>query len=71
MCVFRACPPWRLAPLGLIVGILLAFIAALAGDAFDFKEVAVLAAILSAMSYLAFVVLLKLQLPVLPFFITV
>lgn len=72
--VFGACigglPSIGLPPLGLIVGVvLLTFIAANAGDEFKLKEVAVLAAILSVMSYLAFVVLLKLQFPVWPTFI--
>lgn len=60
-----------LPPLGLIVGIfLLTFIAANAGDEFKFKEVAILAAILALMSYFAFIVLLKLQFPAWPTFIT-
>jgi hypothetical protein len=55
---------------GLIVGIYaLTFIAALAGDEFKFKEVIVLATILAIGSYLAFIVLLKLQFPVWPSFI--
>lgn len=57
--------------MGLIVGIYaLTFIASLAGEEFKFKEVAVLATVLSIMSYLAFIVLLKLQFPVWPTFIT-
>lgn len=60
-----------LPPLGLIVGIyLLTFIAANGGEEFKLKEVAILATILSLMSYLAFIVLLKLQFPVWPTFIT-
>ncbi len=55
---------------GLIVGIYaLTFVAAKAGDEFKFKEVAVLATILAITSYLAFIVLLKLQFPVWPSFI--
>jgi putative tricarboxylic transport membrane protein len=55
---------------GLIVGIYaLTFVAALAGDEFKFKEVVVLATILAIGSYLAFIVLLKLQFPVWPSFI--
>lgn len=55
---------------GLLVGIYaLIFVAALAGDEFKFKEVAILATILAVGSYLAFVVLLKLQFPVWPSFI--
>lgn len=62
-------PSLGLAPLGLIVGIvLLTFIAALAGDGFHWREVALLAAILAMTSYLAFVALLKLQFPVWPAF---
>jgi hypothetical protein len=56
---------------GLIVGIyVLTFVASLAGEEFKFKEVAVLATVLAIMSYLAFIVLLKLQFPVWPTFIT-
>ena len=56
---------------GLIVAIYgLTFVAALAGDEFKAKEVAILATILAAGSYLAFVVLLKLQFPVWPSFIS-
>jgi hypothetical protein len=61
-----------LPPLGLIVGIyLLTFIASNAGDSFKLKENAILATILAVMSYLAFIVLLKLQFPVWPAFIKV
>ena len=60
-----------LPPLGLIAGIyLLTFIAANGGEEFKLKEVAILATILSLMSYLAFIVLLKLTFPVWPTFIT-
>ena len=56
--------------LGLIVGIyVLTFVASLAGDEHNNKEVAVLATVLAVMSYLAFIVLLKLQFPVWPSFI--
>ncbi|MDF2464534.1 MAG: hypothetical protein K0Q43_2769 [Ramlibacter sp.] len=55
---------------GLIVGIYaLVFIAALAGEEFKAKEVFVLATILAIGSYLAFIVMLKLQFPVWPSFI--
>lgn len=61
----------HLPPMGLIAGIFaLTFIASLAGDAFKFKEVLVLAVALSALSYLAFILLLKLQFPVWSAFIT-
>jgi len=57
--------------MGLIVGIYaLTFVAALAGEEFKVKEVAILATILAVGSYLAFIVLLKLQFPVWPSFIT-
>jgi hypothetical protein len=63
-------PSIGLPPLGLIIAIVaLTFISALAGDEFNFKEVTILSIILSLMSYLAFVVLLKLQFPVWPAFI--
>jgi hypothetical protein len=57
--------------MGLIVAIFaLVIIASKAGDVFDLKEVLLLAAVLSAGSYLAFIMLLKLQMPVWPTFIT-
>jgi hypothetical protein len=72
--VFGACigglPSIGLQPLGLVLGIVaLTFIAALAGEEFNLKEVTILSAILALMSYVAFVVLLKLQFPVWPAFI--
>lgn len=55
---------------GLIVAIYgLTFVASLAGDDFRPKEVAILATLLAAISYLAFVMLLKLQFPVWPAFL--
>lgn len=64
-------PSIKLPAMGLIVAIYgLTFVAALAGDEFRAKEVAVLATVLAIGSYLAFVVLLKLQFPVWPTFIT-
>jgi hypothetical protein len=57
--------------LGLIVGIYaLTFMASLAGEEFKAKEVAILATFLAILSYLAFIVLLKLQFPVWPSFMT-
>ena len=64
-------PAIGLPSFGLIVGIYaLTFIAALAGEEFVWKEVLVLATILAIGSYMAFIVLLKLQFPVWPSFIT-
>ena len=64
-------PSLKIPAMGLIVGIYaLTFIASLAGEEFKFKQVAVLATVLSIMSYLAFIVLLKLQFAVWPTFIT-
>ena len=64
-------PSIKLPAIGLIVGIYaLTFIASLAGEEFSLKAVAILATILAIMSYLAFIVLLKLQFPVWPTFIT-
>ncbi len=73
--VFGACigglPSIGLKPLGLIVGIyLLTYIASHAGEEHKFKEVAVLATILALLSYVAFIVLLKLQFPVWPAYFT-
>jgi Tripartite tricarboxylate transporter TctB family len=64
-------PSFKIPAMGLIVGIYaLTFIAAMAGEEFKFKEVLVLATVLAIISYLAFIVLLKLQFPVWPAFIT-
>jgi predicted outer membrane lipoprotein len=64
-------PKLGIPAMGLIVGIYaLTFIASLAGDEHKNKEVIVLATVLAVMSYLAFIVLLKLQFPVWPSFIT-
>lgn len=57
--------------MGMIAGIYaLTLVASLAGSEFKLREVLILATILSIGSYLAFVVLLKLQFPVWPAFIT-
>jgi hypothetical protein len=65
-------PSVGLPPLGLVVGIYaLTFIASFAGDEFKFKEVFAVASILALMSYLTFIVLLKLQFPVWPAFLSV
>lgn len=56
---------------GLIIAIYaLTFIASLAGEEFSFKAVFILATILAIMSYAAFILLLKLQFPVWPAFLT-
>src|SRR5450830_1234606 len=61
----------KLPAMGLIVGIFaLTFIASLAGQEFRFKEVTILATVLAVMSYLVFILLLKLPFPVWPVFIT-
>ncbi len=57
--------------MGLIVAIFgTTLVVSLAGDTFKLKEVLILATILSIGSYCAFVLLLKLQFPVWPTFIT-
>jgi Tripartite tricarboxylate transporter TctB family len=64
-------PSINLPPMGMIAGIYaLTFVASLAGDEFNAKEIFVVSTILSIGSYLAFIVLLKLQFPVWPAFIT-
>jgi len=73
--IFGVClgglPSVGLPPLGLIAGIYaLTFVASKAGETFNFKEVFVLATILAIGSYLAFIMALKLQMPVWPVFIT-
>jgi len=72
--VFGACigglPAVGLPKLGLIPGIFaLTFIASNAGTEFKLKEVLVLSVLLSVLSYVAFIVLLKLQFPVWPEFL--
>ncbi len=64
-------PSIKLPAMGMVAGIYgLTIVASLAGERFNLKEVLVLATILSIGSYLAFIVLLKLQFPVWPTFIT-
>jgi len=64
-------PSIGLPPMGLIFGIFaLTFVSSNAGDEFKFKEVLILSIILSVMSYAAFILLLKLQFPVWPTFLT-
>lgn len=60
-------PSLKVPALGLIVGIYaLTLMASLAGDRFKAKEAAVLATVLAVLSYLAFVLVLKLQFVVWP-----
>ena len=64
-------PTMGIPAMGLIVGIYaLTFISSLAGQEFHAKSVFVLATVLAAGSYVAFVWALKLQFPVWPSFIT-
>jgi hypothetical protein len=64
-------PSVGLPAMGMVAGIYgLTLISSLAGDEFNLKEVLVLATILSAGSYVAFIWLLKLQFQVWPSFIT-
>ena len=64
-------PKFGVPAMGLIAAIFgLTIVASLAGDRFNLKEVLILSVILSIGSYLAFIVLLKLQFPVWPTFIT-
>jgi hypothetical protein len=63
-------PKFGIPAFGLMVAIYgLTFVAAMAGDEFKVKEVAILATVLAILSYVAFVWLLKLQFPVWPSFI--
>ena len=69
--VFGLCigglPSIKFPALGMIVGIFaLTFIASLAAEQYKIKEVFLLAVFLAVLSYLAFIVLLKLQFPVWP-----
>ena len=64
-------PSWGVPAMGLIVAIFgTTLVVSLAGDTFKLKEVLILATVLSIGSYGAFVMLLKLQFPVWPTFIT-
>lgn len=64
-------PSIKFPAFGLIAAIYaLTVVSAMAGEEFRLKEVLVLATVLAIMSYLAFIVLLKLQFPVWPAFIT-
>ena len=63
-------PKFGIPPMGLVAAIYgLTLVASRAGERFNIKEVLILATILAIGSYLAFVVLLKLQFPVWPSFI--
>lgn len=64
-------PGMAIPAMGLIAAIFaLTLVAALAGEEFKLKEVVVLATILALVSYLAFVLLIKLQFQVWPAFIS-
>ena len=64
-------PSIKFPAFGLIIAIYaLTIVAALAGEEFKLKEVLILATVLAIMSYAAFILLLKLQFPVWPAFIT-
>ena len=64
-------PSIKLPAMGLIGAIYgTTLVVSLAGDKFKLKEVLTLATVLSAMSYVAFIVVLKLQFPVWPTFIS-
>ncbi len=64
-------PSIKLPAMGLIAAIYaLTIISSKAGDTFKLREVLILATVLAIGSYLAFIVLLKLQFPVWPTFIT-
>jgi hypothetical protein len=64
-------PKFGLPAMGLIVAIYgTTIVVSMAGEQFKLKEVLVLGTILSIMSYAAFIMLLKLQFPVWPTFIS-
>ncbi len=64
-------PGIHLPPGGLIAAIyVLTIIASLAGRRFKFRDVLILATVLAAISYVAFIALLKLLMPVWPAFVT-
>jgi hypothetical protein len=62
-------PLLGIAPMGMVVSIFaLTLVAARAGTEFRWKEVLLLALVLTLGSYVTFIVLLKLQIPVWPVF---
>ncbi len=64
-------PSIKFPAMGLIVAIYgTTLIVSMAGDKFKLKEVLILGTVLSVISYLAFILLLKLQFPVWPTFIS-
>ena len=64
-------PSIKLPAMGLIAAIYgTTLVVSMAGDQFKLKEVLILGTVLSVMSYLAFILLLKLQFPVWPTFIS-
>jgi hypothetical protein len=64
-------PKLGIPAMGLIVGIFaLVFVASLGGDEFKLKEVTILSVVLAVLSYCAFILLLNLQFPVWPSFLT-
>ena len=64
-------PKFGIPAMGMIVAIYgLTIVASLAGERFNWKEVLVLATVLAVLSYAAFILLLKLQFPVWPSFLT-
>ena len=64
-------PSIKFPAMGLIAAIYgTTLIVSMAGDEFELKEVLILGTVLSVMSYLAFILLLKLQFPVWPTFIS-
>ena len=64
-------PSIKLPAMGMIAAIYaLTLVAALAGEEFKLKEVLSLATVLAVLSYVTFILLLKLQFPVWPAFIT-
>lgn len=64
-------PKFGIPAMGMIVAIYgLTIVSSLAGERFNWKEVLVLATVLAVLSYAAFILLLKLQFPVWPSFLT-
>ena len=64
-------PSIKLPAMGMIAAIYaLTFVASLAGEEFKWREVVILATVLAVASYLGFIVLLQLQFPAWPAFIT-
>ena len=64
-------PKFGIPAMGMMVAIYgLTIVSSMAGERFSWKEVLILSTVLAVLSYCAFILLLKLQFPVWPSFLT-